>query len=77
MRFLNLTSVGMFWNEGGEYVFYAESLDPGNDRRPTLSSHDDRRECAERVSFRTGLRERPAQPDLATGRRLTPRFRAI
>ncbi len=35
-------SFGVFWNEGGTYVFYAESLD-SETRRGTLSSIDDRR----------------------------------
>jgi len=55
------TSFGVFWNEGGTYVFYAESLD-SETRRGTLSSIDDRR-----APFRVGPRELPARPESARG----------
>jgi hypothetical protein len=56
-----VTTFAVFWNEGGTYVFYAESLNPET-RRGTLSSIDDRR-----APFRTGPRELPASPESARG----------
>jgi hypothetical protein len=61
MALPGVTSFGVFWNEGGSYVFYAESLDLET-RRRTLSPSDEGR-----APFRTGPRELPVPPESARG----------
>ena len=72
MSLLDGTGFGVFWNEGGTYVFYAESPGPGNRRRRVLTPIAERQEDAERARTRGGPREqtRPLEP--ASGGRVYP-----
>jgi hypothetical protein len=74
MSLLDGTGFGVFWNEGGTYVFYAELPGPGNRRRWLLTPIAERQEDAERAPTRCDPREHPLEP--ASGRLQTPRFRA-
>src|SRR4029453_5846589 len=72
MRLRDLTSF-TFWNEGGAYAFYEESLVSGNCRRRRLTLVAERREDAERATLVVATRA-PSTPEPASGRLQAPQL---